>query len=640
MADDLDLIFDQAHAVTPIDGGMDLDAIFDQAHASAESPGFWQSTYEGAKNMPADTLQGIKSIPSGVSNIYNSIFSPIKSIEDGTTERALRGTGKLASGVAGAGAGATLGAFGGPAAPITVPVGAALGAAASLLGFDWLNQATGSDAPTTPEQDLQSLGYNTGSGLAGSAALKTAKASMGAIKKAAPKITETANALGRRSLGTRQSDYGKASDVRTIETPEGSVETPVKAALDDLVVNEKLGASRDPATMIKIADATTKEINRQITEAIKHFDETSSIPAKPDFSGARAYLDSGSVPADLVESYATRLDDLEQGINSRGGGDLSYLQKQKVALGKSYDPADAVKSGFDRAIYDDLKTSIESYYPEIKGLNAELSKYMTVDPILTRSLKAAESQSPVSKLRDLFYTTGGIGAPTLAGTMLGGPVGTALGASVGLATKALASPTGQAKIAKGLRGAAKVAGKAETVGKAINAAETPLIGGIEATESSKEKPKSSAITDTFKTEKPMEDMKPKAEELAPVKDEILDAVRKVESSDGKFLVSKAGARGAYQFMPATAKAYNVDPTDQNEEDDREGAWNLIQDEFEALGSLPLALASYNAGRRRVNQAIQMAGSRDWPEVQAALRELGLDETADYVTKYQKLGIKV
>lgn len=138
----------------------------------------------------------------------------------------------------------------------------------------------------------------------------------------------------------------------------------------------------------------------------------------------------------------------------------------------------------------------------------------------------------------------------------------------------------------------------------------------------------------------MEDMKPKAEELAPVKDEILDAVRKVESSDGKFLVSKAGARGAYQFMPATAKAYNVDPTDKNEEDDREGAWNLIQDEFEALGSLPLALASYNAGRRRVNQAIQMAGSREWPEVQAALRELGLDETADCVTKYQKLGIKV
>lgn len=153
-------------------------------------------------------------------------------------------------------------------------------------------------------------------------------------------------------------------------------------------------------------------------------------------------------------------------------------------------------------------------------------------------------------------------------------------------------------------------------------------------------PRSEAITDTFKTEKPMEDMKPKAEELAPVKDEILDAVRKVESSDGKFLVSKAGARGAYQFMPATAKAYNVDPTDTNEEDDREGAWKLIQDEYAALGSLPLALASYNAGRRRVNQAIQMAGSRDWPEVQAALRELGLDETADYVTKYQKLGIKV
>jgi hypothetical protein len=640
MADDLDLIFDQAHAGASTDSGVDLDAIFDQAHADPYSPGFFESAWQGAKNMPSDTLESIKSIPSGVSNIYNSIFSPVKSIEDGTTEKALRGTGKLASGVAGAGAGATLGAFGGPAAPVTVPVGAALGAAASLLGFDWLNQATGSDEPTTPEQDLQSLGYNTGSGLAGTAALKAIKAPIELIKKSPPVLTETANALDRKSFGTRQSDYGKASDVRTIETPEGTVETPVKAALDDLAVNQKLGSSRNPSDMIKIADATTKEINTQITEAIKHFDETSSIPAKPDFSGARQYLDSGSVPADLVESYASRLDDLEQGINTRGGGKLSFLQKQKVALGKSYDPADKVKSGFDRAIYNDLKTSIESYYPEIKGLNAELSKYMIVDPILTRSLKASEGASPASKLRDFGYTTGGIGAPAIVGTMLGGPVGTAIGATAGLATKAMATPRGQATIAKGLRGAAKVARKVGPVTDFFSKAEVPLTGAIEGAEAPREERKSSAINDTFKKEEPMQDTKPQVEELAPIKDELLDAVRRVESADGKFQLSKAGARGEYQFMPATAKAYNVDLNDGNAEDDREGAWNLIQDEFKALGSLPLALASYNAGRRRVNQAIQMAGSRDWPDVQAALRQMGLDETADYVTKYQKLGIEV
>ena len=151
-----------------------------------------------------------------------------------------------------------------------------------------------------------------------------------------------------------------------------------------------------------------------------------------------------------------------------------------------------------------------------------------------------------------------------------------------------------------------------------------------------------AISEMFKQEESpkMAEAPEKLEKISTMKNEILDAVRTVESSDGKFLTSRAGARGAYQFMPATARAYSVDPTDNDETDDRAGAWELITDEYEALGSLPLALASYNAGRRRVNQAIKMAGSREWPDVQAALRELGLDETADYVTKYERLGIKV
>ena len=114
----------------------------------------------------------------------------------------------------------------------------------------------------------------------------------------------------------------------------------------------------------------------------------------------------------------------------------------------------------------------------------------------------------------------------------------------------------------------------------------------------------------------------------PIDDELLDAVRWVESSGGKYLLSKAGARGAYQFMPATAKSYNVNPTDADETDDRAGARQLLIDEFKALGSIELALAAYNAGRPAVIRAINKAGSREWDVVKGHLPE----ETRDYIPK--------
>lgn len=123
----------------------------------------------------------------------------------------------------------------------------------------------------------------------------------------------------------------------------------------------------------------------------------------------------------------------------------------------------------------------------------------------------------------------------------------------------------------------------------------------------------------------------KKADSGPITEDVLDAVRWVESRDGKFLESPAGAKGPYQFMPATAKAYNVDPTDDNWEDDREGARNLLSDEYKALGSIELALASYNLGRPRLLRAIKKAGTKDWNTVSKLLPK----ETREYVPKIKK-----
>ena len=137
-------------------------------------------------------MDAVASIPSGISNIFNSILSPANSLENGTTEKTLRGVGSLAAGTAGAGVGAMAGT---PLAPFTlglsVPIGAAIGGGAGLMGFDWANELTGADAPRTDQERLQSLGENTGTGLALGLAGKALESGVGKIagaKEAANKL--------------------------------------------------------------------------------------------------------------------------------------------------------------------------------------------------------------------------------------------------------------------------------------------------------------------------------------------------------------------------------------------------------------------------------------------------------------------
>jgi hypothetical protein len=75
---------------------------------------------------------------------------------------------------------------------------------------------------------------------------------------------------------------------------------------------------------------------------------------------------------------------------------------------------------------------------------------------------------------------------------------------------------------------------------------------------------------------------------------LLAAQLMAESNFNPFAVSPAGAQGIAQFMPATAQAYGLtDPFDPDASIDAQG--HLMSDLLEQFGSIPLALAAYNAG---------------------------------------------
>jgi soluble lytic murein transglycosylase-like protein len=104
---------------------------------------------------------------------------------------------------------------------------------------------------------------------------------------------------------------------------------------------------------------------------------------------------------------------------------------------------------------------------------------------------------------------------------------------------------------------------------------------------------------------------------------LLAAVAKVESGYNPQAVSPAGAQGLMQIMPGTARGLGVNPFDPSQAID--GAARLLSGNLREFGSLPLALAAYNAGGgavRKYGGIPPFVETRAYvPKVQAAMAAL-------------------
>ena len=107
---------------------------------------------------------------------------------------------------------------------------------------------------------------------------------------------------------------------------------------------------------------------------------------------------------------------------------------------------------------------------------------------------------------------------------------------------------------------------------------------------------------------------------------ILTAVARAESGFRPDAVSPAGAIGLMQLMPGTARALGVNPWDPLQ--NALGGARYLAQQLQRFGDLRLALAAYNAGPGRVQQAIRRAGSTNWSAIARYLPR----ETQNYVAR--------
>lgn len=425
-------------------------------------------------------------------------------------------------------------------------------------------------------------------------------------------LGKTSDDTLKMALDVQRSDLQKAAKFAPRDA-----ESPLLGAIRGADERGVFSVGDDGAAFVSKNEDQIEKIGEKVSSLLKSADDVQKDVVLPKFSKAEEFVSNNPFQQEgLQKQLDNRLDTLNQSWD----GTVSGLNKLKQKLYKIAYKGTTESKELDQAIASDLRSHVEKLSEsligkkgaeEIAALNRLQGEHLTIRDLLSK-LKAKDEMPGGAALalrRMAVSPIGGAAAGGLYGLYSGDPKGVLYGAAAGLG----ATRGGQLALSR-------LAGQGASVFS--NASARALIPALAANESLNQAMSNTGGEMDAQAEIPRNLLTPpaimeSAKQTSGISDALLDAVKKQESGGNPKAVSKAGAKGAYQFLNSTGLEYHKklgikEPYDPfNETQQRKLARAYLEDLLKMFnGDLDLALAAYNAGPGRVGKILKDGESFD------------------------------
>lgn len=611
---------------------------------------------EDAGYLGQKLFQGVKETPQLLTDLFSK-----KTYQEAfkSPEQTARTLGKGAAMTAGAAKGGALGAaagtavFPGVGTAIGGGLGAAAGAGAGYLGFDAAEEAAselagvGTEKSVIPtREDVGTAAEVAGQGLGAGAVAKglsvPVKVAGSALKGAAGKVASLVPGAEKNLLGVTPGNIEKAFKTGQVKyfdeqgrqvpaTNAAELKTGVQQSIERVKNDgffEKVGNNPDTlklalAGKLEQGAAVINKLHLRTADALEQiYQKLTPIQKKqfdrgfnPNFGEVKAAIrEIAQTEPQLAKSMTTRANAI---ISKWQKSKRSYLKLQdfKEAFGENakwdvpLSTQDAAWNQVKKSFYgvfsksqsDAFKFAMGQVNPELVGAldqaNGLYHAYKNLEPIVN---KTASKGTPSLKFSPLGLGLITSGAEKFPKTMVSG-------------TQALASGLG--------KGAAASESLAAGLDKLFGASE--LSTGLQGI--------GPVLSDESKKKSMTNETSGDVDTLFNAQDPLTRAQIMQESAKKPNAVSKAGAIGLMQVMPATAKEIAAELGIKNY-DLKDPATSLKfgthyrNKLLKQFGDVKLALAAYNWGPTRLQNLIDRLGVSDWD----TLKKYMPQETQDYV----------
>lgn len=443
----------------------------------------------------------------------------------------------------------------------------------------------------------------------------------------------------------------------------GDFQNPIGKAIESFRKDGGGTAGMEGATLLSQLESQTKNYADDLGTALLKAQEKQKDAIIPEFKNTISYV-KGLAGTDKAAATKIAQEEIANALNNTDGTILG-LQSEKVKLGQSIadnawgdDAAGRLKTNILKRVRSDLRGTIEQEYSKltgesadvISGLNQKIGERQGLMPLFKDMIASDEARDPVRAALQTLRTSGGVGQTLIAGAAAGGLGGPVIGGAAVLGNLYLNTPTGKRQLSDALRsGLVKNTDEiAKIVSDASPAAAQRLAGILGQVTATKEAPSNgrlsapaqpvqaapepqaqvsdldqryseainralSSLTDGGKmedTKAPVEDVQLDKAPAGTAADDLVQAVVLQESAGKKNAVSKAGAQGLMQLMPATGREWHkklglkgeYDPFDPEQNKTIGTAYlNYLLDMYD--GDKELALTAYNQGFGRVNKLL-------------------------------------